>query len=91
MEGCKMELNMHSLNNLRVMEVVDINLGAKLGYIRDLKIDCDESRIVSILIPVQKNNWFGKMDMLEIPWEDVVKIGVDVILVDSKEKTVSDM
>ena len=39
-----MELNMHSLNNLRVMEVVDINLGAKLGYIRDLKIDCDESK-----------------------------------------------
>ncbi|GKU25290.1 YlmC/YmxH family sporulation protein [Clostridium folliculivorans] len=86
-----MELNMHSLNNLRVMEVVDINLGAKLGYIRDLKIDCDESKIVSILIPVQKSNWFGKMDMLEIPWEDVVKIGVDVILVNSKEKTVSDM
>ncbi|MBK1813795.1 YlmC/YmxH family sporulation protein [Clostridium sp. YIM B02505] len=86
-----MELNMHSLNNLRVMEVVDINLGAKLGYIRDLKIDCDESKIVAILIPVQKSNWFGKMDMLEIPWEDVVKIGVDVILVNSKEKTVSDM
>ncbi|GFP75302.1 YlmC/YmxH family sporulation protein [Clostridium fungisolvens] len=86
-----MELSMHSLNNLRVMEVVDINLGAKLGYIRDLKIDCDESKIVSILIPVQKSNWFGKMDMLEIPWEDVVKIGVDVILVNSKEKTVSDM
>ncbi|GIM27899.1 hypothetical protein CPJCM30710_05650 [Clostridium polyendosporum] len=86
-----MELNMFSINNLRAMEVIDMNVGAKLGFIRDIKIDCDDNRIISILIPVQKNNWFGKLDMLEIPWEDVIKVGVDVILVDSKDKTIGDV
>lgn len=86
-----MELNMHSINNLRAMEVIDINIGAKLGFIRDIKINCEESRIISILIPIQKSGWLGKMDMLEIPWKDVVKIGVDIILVNSKDKTISDI
>lgn len=82
---------MFSINNLRAMEVIDMNVGAKLGFIRDIKIDCDDNRIISILIPVQKNNWFGKLDMLEIPWGDVIKVGVDVILVDSKDKTIGDV
>lgn len=82
---------MFSINNLRAMEVIDMNVGAKLGFIRDIKIDCDDNRIISILIPVQRNNWFGKLDMLEIPWGDVIKVGVDVILVDSKDKTIGDV
>lgn len=75
--------SLHSVNNIKMMEVIDVNMGAKLGFIKDIKIDCDNYKILSILIPVQKNSWFSKMDMLEIPWDKVVKIGVDVILVDS--------
>lgn len=73
---------MHSINNLRMMEVIDLNTGAKLGYIKDIKIDCSEHRIVSILIPFQKGSWFSKLDSLEIPWSRVKKVGVDVILVE---------
>lgn len=75
--------SLHSVNNIKMMEVIDVNMGAKLGFIKDIKIDCDNYKILSILIPVQKNSWFSKVDMLEIPWDKVVKIGVDVILVDS--------
>ncbi|WP_055667944.1 YlmC/YmxH family sporulation protein [Desnuesiella massiliensis] len=75
--------SLHSVNNIKMMEVIDVNMGAKLGFIKDIKIDCDNYKILSILIPVQKNSWFSKLDMLEIPWDKVVKIGVDVILVDS--------
>lgn len=74
---------MYSINNLRVMEVIDINTGAKIGFIRDFKIDCDNYKIEAILLPIQKNSWFGKQDMMEIPWSKVKKIGVDVILVDA--------
>ena len=80
-----MELAMHSINNLRMMEVIDINSGTKLGYIKDIKIDCNEHRIVSILIPVQRNSWFGKVDAIEIEWSKVKKIGVDVILVEAED------
>ena len=38
---------MYSINNLRVMEVIDINTGAKIGFIRDFKIDCDNYKIES--------------------------------------------
>lgn len=77
-----MEMSMHSINNLKVMEVIDVNTGAKIGFIKDIKIDCDEYKIEALLLPTQKNNWFGKQDMLEIPWEKVKKVGIDVILVD---------
>jgi YlmC/YmxH family sporulation protein len=77
-----METELHAIGNLRAMEVIDISNGAKLGYIRDLKIDCSEYKIISILLPNQKVTWFSKNDSIEIPWSKVVKIGIDVILVD---------
>ena len=78
--------DLFSLTNLRNMEVIDINTGAKLGFIKDLKINCEEHRIVSIILPSQifKISLFGKNENLEIPWDNVKKIGVDVILVDGK-------
>ena len=80
-----MELTYHSINNLRTMELIDINSGAKLGYMRDFKIDIANSRILSIIVPSQKMSWFGKNNDIEIPWNKVKKIGIDVILVDADE------
>ncbi|MBU5484964.1 YlmC/YmxH family sporulation protein [Clostridium sp. MSJ-11] len=80
-----MELTYHSINNIRTMEIIDINSGAKLGYMRDFKIDVINSKIISIIIPSQKISWFGKNNDIEIPWEKIKKIGVDVILVDGEE------
>lgn len=77
-----METSMYAIGNLRAMEVIDITTGAKLGYIKDFKIDCNEYKILSILLPNQKVSWFSKNDSLEIPWEKVVKVGIDVILVE---------
>ncbi len=76
------EKALYSLGNLRSMEIIDINTGTKLGFIKDLKIDCDEYKIISIILPSQKMSWFGKSDDIEIPWENVKKIGVDVLLID---------
>jgi len=76
---------MFAINNLRQMEIIDINSGTKMGYIKDLKVNCEEYRIVSILLPNQKSTWFNKNNSIEIPWEKVKKIGVDVILVDGSD------
>ena len=77
-----MEIQMHSIGSLKTMEVIDVNTGAKIGFIKDLKIDCGEFRIISIIIPALKITWFNKNNFIEIPWERVRKVGVDVILVD---------
>ncbi|MGK0468650.1 YlmC/YmxH family sporulation protein [Clostridium sp.] len=80
-----MESLMFSINNLRQMEIIDINSGSKMGYIKDLRVDCEDYRIISILLPSIKSSWFNKNNSIEIAWEKVKKIGVDVILVDGSE------
>ncbi|GKX66601.1 YlmC/YmxH family sporulation protein [Inconstantimicrobium mannanitabidum] len=81
------ELNMFSLNALKEMEIIDVNLGKVLGTIYDLKLDCDNFNIVSLLIIKEKPKIFGTVDFIEIPWEKIQKIGYDVILVDCDDKT----
>ena len=80
-----MEIQMHSIGNLKSMEVIDVNTGAKIGFIRDLKIDCEGFRIISIIIPAMKLTWFNKNNFIGIPWDRVRKVGVDVILVDGTD------
>lgn len=80
-----MEEFLHSINAMRSMELIDINTGRKLGFIKDIKIDCSENKIVSILLHREEKGWFSKSDDIEILWEDISKIGVDVILIDSED------
>ncbi|BAH06290.1 YlmC/YmxH family sporulation protein [Clostridium kluyveri] len=82
----ELQKDLFSLTNLRDMEVIDINTGIKLGFIKDLKVNCKEHRIISIILPSQtgKVSFFNKNEDLEVPWDNVRKIGVDVILVDGE-------
>jgi len=81
-----MELELHSLNAMRNMEVIDILTGTKIGFIRDFKINCDDNKVISLILPGEIKSWFGKEDEKEILWKDIVKIGKDVILVNMKDK-----
>ncbi|ASW42993.1 YlmC/YmxH family sporulation protein [Clostridium isatidis] len=79
------ELFLHSLNALRTMEVIDIKTGTKLGYIKDIVVDIENSKVVSILLPGLQKGWFSKEEDIEIPWEKVIKAGMEIILIDSSE------
>jgi YlmC/YmxH family sporulation protein len=81
-----MELELHSLNAMRNMEVIDILTGTKIGFIRDFKINCDDNKIISLILPGEIKSWFGKDDEKEILWKDIIKIGKDVILVNAKDE-----
>jgi YlmC/YmxH family sporulation protein len=81
-----MELELQSLNAMRNMEVIDILTGTKIGFIKDFKIDCDENKIISLILPGEMKSWFGKEDEKEVLWKDIFKIGTDVILVKTKEE-----
>ena len=82
-----MELELHSLNAMRNMEVIDILTGSKIGFIKDFKINCDDNKIISLILPGEIKSWFGKDDEKEILWKDIIKIGTDVILVNTKDES----
>lgn len=86
MEANMKEEQLFSLKELRSLEVIDINEGRKLGFIIDVKIDCDDYKILSLVMPMEKNSWFAKQEVIEIDWEYVVKVGADCILVNAPEK-----
>ena len=81
-----MDLELHSLNAMRNMEVIDILTGTKIGFIKDFKINCDDNKIISLILPGEIKSWFGKDDEKEILWKDIIKIGTDVILIKTKDE-----
>ncbi|KPU44028.1 PRC-barrel domain protein [Oxobacter pfennigii] len=71
--------------NIRDREVVNLRDGRKLGVVTDVEIDFEEGRITSIIIPGPGRfiNFFSKEKEIVIPWNQIKKVGVDVILVDT--------
>lgn len=72
---------LHSINSMKNMEVIEISTGTKLGYISDLKIDTNTNTVLSLILPSEVKSWFCKEDYIEIPWSDIQIIGKDVILI----------
>lgn len=74
---------MIKLSELQTKEVIVIDDGSRLGHISDLEIDKDSGKILAIVIIVRekKSGMFGKPDELIIHWEQIVRVGSDVILV----------
>jgi YlmC/YmxH family sporulation protein len=77
---------MIKISDLRQREVINILDGKRLGNIKDVELDLEEGRIVSIVIPGPSRFLrffsFGKENDYIIPWEDIKKIGIDVILIE---------
>jgi YlmC/YmxH family sporulation protein len=72
-------------SELREREVVNVLDGRRLGLASDLEIEADTGKIKAIVVPGPgKFLWvFGKNDDFVIPWDKIIKIGVDVILVEA--------
>ena len=61
-------------------EVVNTCDGCKLGYVSDLEIDAVCGRVNALLVP-KAHKLFAKCDYYVIKWEQVERIGADMILV----------
>lgn len=72
------------ISELKEREVVNVNDGRRLGLIKDLDLDLDKGAVKSIIIPAAGGVWSKIHRAREyiVPWEKIVKIGVDTILVD---------
>jgi len=71
-------------SDLRQREVINVLDGKRLGFISDLDIDLEKGIIQSIIIPAQNKvfSLFTRSGDYVIPWEQIKKIGSDVILVE---------
>lgn len=75
---------MIKISDLRTREVVNVQDGKKLGVIKDLDLDVERGRINALVLPGPNRfiNIFTRKEDIVVPWERIVKIGRDVILVE---------
>ncbi|MDL2280555.1 YlmC/YmxH family sporulation protein [Selenomonadales bacterium OttesenSCG-928-I06] len=71
-------------SDLKVKEVVCFTEGRRLGNITDLEIDVETGKITAIVVPGFSRflGILGRSEDVVIPWENITKIGTDVLLVD---------
>ncbi len=76
------------ISEFQVKDVVSVSDGRKLGNITDIEINLDSGRIEAIVIGGGGKllGFFGKDEEVVVPWNNIVKIGEDVILVRYKEQ-----
>ena len=81
---------MERFSDLKNKEVINICDGTRYGFVKDLEIDIKCARIISIIIPVDGKMWglFCSDEEYCIPWNCIVKIGDDIILVDVKTEDI---
>jgi len=71
-----------STADLRRLEIVNLCDGTRLGYACDFEFDCEDARILALVIKGSGGFLgFGKDDDLIIPWSFIQCIGEDTILV----------
>ena len=74
------------VSDLRHKDIVNITDGRRLGYIRDVDIDLQAGQINAVVIPGEAGffSFFARGDdmVMVIPWRQIKRIGVDVILVE---------
>ncbi len=74
-----------SINELKTKEVINISDGARLGYVSDVEIDLQDGRLTAIIVPgaYRMMGFLGKEDDVIIKWENIKKIGDDIIIIDT--------
>ncbi len=64
-------------------EVINIATGEKIGYVSDIEFDSETGSILSIFVPDKNKKFFpSKNKGTKISWDNIRKIGDDIILVD---------
>ena len=75
---------MARIYEMRQKEVINVRDGCRFGFICDVEIDHEAGSIKKLIVPGPGRIFgvFGVEQEYHIRWEDVRKIGDDIILVD---------
>ncbi len=73
------------LHDLQSKDVVNVLDGTKLGKVTDLEIDDLSGKITSVIVNGNSKflNFFTGSNQVSIKWDQIVKIGGEVIIVNS--------
>lgn len=73
------------LSDLQNKTLINVNDGKNIGNIVDIKMDDKTGNIISLIIEPNKKgfSFSSKNNISEIKWENINKIGEDVILVNA--------
>lgn len=77
------------LSEIEEKDVINMVTGERIGYVSSLQIDVNSGQIRAVTVqPTTKVlNFFGKEDdSVYVPWDKIVKIGEDVIIVNVQER-----
>lgn len=74
-----------SLSELRQKDVINTRDGQCLGKVMDIEFCAVDGRVMALVVPGEfslSSLLRGERNGIVIPWENICKIGDDVILVD---------
>ena len=72
------------VSDLRHKDIINIADGRRLGFIRDVDIDFQAGQINAVVVPGESGffSFLTHGDDMVIPWRQIKRVGVDVILVE---------
>ena len=71
--------------DFREKEVVNVCDGKKLGCVAEVEFNVCDGKLTAIVVPLESGFLgLGAKERLVIPWEKIVRIGEDVILVNAE-------
>ncbi len=80
------------LSDISSKDVINDEDGARLGKINDVEIDVATGKILNVHVyrSMKLLNLFGNKNAVMIPWNKIMKIGNDVIIVENSQKIKED-
>ncbi len=81
------------VRELQKKEVIDLSSGKRLGFVYDIEIDLKTGELESLIVPNRNSvfRFFWKYEETLIPFDQIKKIGDDIILVDMRPFSQSDI
>lgn len=77
-----------TLSELRTKEVIDVHDGKRLGRVMDLEFCPQSAKVTALVVPAETSflqSLRGEKCGIVLPWENICRIGDDVILVSTQE------
>ncbi|MDR0818652.1 MAG: YlmC/YmxH family sporulation protein [Oscillospiraceae bacterium] len=73
--------------DMRCKEVINICDGMRMGFVDDVLFNIIDGRMIALIVPgpAKLFGLFGREDDYVIPWERIMRIGDDIIIVEIKE------